>query len=94
MTPKKIRAELPESKSEYVPVRGYYVPPHYRRRPRPRRSVITEILQKCERERIRAAIVETAALSKRLHYLKRTCACLQRFRSFSPSRPRQHPVVG
>ena len=67
MSLKKIWAELPGSKGEYVPVRGYWVPPHYRRRPRPRRSVITEILQKCERERIRAAIVELVALSKRLH---------------------------
>ena len=36
MSPKKIWAELPESKSEYVYVRGYSVPPHYRRRPRRR----------------------------------------------------------
>ena len=34
MSKDHIGAELPESKSKYVYVRGYYVRPHYRRRPR------------------------------------------------------------
>ena len=97
-----IRAELPGRKDEYVYVRGYYVPPHYRRFPR--RSLVdpatekevfrlfmSAMLQEREKERIRKSLLEVVALRKRLHASSALTPFTPRFILTSPL---SWPLVG
>ena len=46
MSLKKLCVELPKSKDDLVYVRGYYVPSHYRRRPRRRPPLVDPITER------------------------------------------------
>ena len=90
MSPKNIRAELPESKSEYVYVRGYYVRPYYRRLPR-RRPVfeVDPITKKKVFRLFMSAMLQEDRLQDRpsICELKKKCPSLFQVLGTSAMRP-------